>query len=60
MKEELIKQLIEKTFAKVACPLQGNGLYSEIQKAIQEAFRIGEQKQLREEKSYALQQLQGE
>lgn len=50
MKEEMLKQLIEKTFAKVACPLQGNGLYAELQKAITEAFRIGEQKRLHEER----------
>jgi len=42
MKEEMLKQLVERTFAKLANPLEGNGVYSEIQNAIQEAYAIGE------------------
>ncbi len=40
-KEELLKQLVEKTFAKLACPLQGNGVYAEIQKAVMDAYDLG-------------------
>ena len=41
MKEELLKQLVEKTFAKLACPLQGNGVYVEIQQAVMAAYNLG-------------------
>jgi hypothetical protein len=41
MKEEMLNQLIEKTFAKLACPLQGNGVYSEIQQAVMAAYNLG-------------------
>jgi hypothetical protein len=41
MKEELLTRLIEKTFERIACPLQGNGVYAEIQKAVMDAYRLG-------------------
>lgn len=41
-REEILKNLIEKTFANIACPLNGNGLYAELQKAITEAYSIGQ------------------
>lgn len=41
MKEELLTRLIDETFSKIACPLQGNGLYAEIQKAIRNAYELG-------------------
>ncbi|RYE25401.1 MAG: hypothetical protein EOP51_04230 [Sphingobacteriales bacterium] len=41
MKEELLKQLVEKTFNKLACPLQGNGVYAEIQQAVMAAYNMG-------------------
>lgn len=41
MKEEMLKQLIEKTFNKIACPLEGNGVYAEIQEAIKMAYDLG-------------------
>ena len=34
MKEELLARLIDETFSKIACPLQGNGVYAEIKKAV--------------------------
>ncbi len=50
MKEQMLQQLVEKTFAKVACPLHGNGLYAELQKAITEAFTMGEKQQSAQER----------
>lgn len=41
MREEILKQLVERTFAKLACPLQGNGVYAEIQQAIMAAYNLG-------------------
>ncbi len=41
MKEEMLKQLVEKTFANLSCPLQGNGVYAEIQKAVMDAYNLG-------------------
>lgn len=41
MKEEMLKQLVEKTFNKIACPLEGNGVYAEIQEAIKTAYDLG-------------------
>jgi hypothetical protein len=45
MREELLKQLIEKTFAKIACPLQGNGVYAELQKAVMTAYNLGKKQE---------------
>lgn len=41
MKEEILKQIVERTFAKLACPLQGNGVYAELQEAIMKAYQLG-------------------
>lgn len=41
MKEEILKQIIDRTFEKLACPLQGNGVYAEIQEAIMTAYDLG-------------------
>ncbi len=41
MQEDMLKQILENTFARIACPLQGNGIYEELQKAITEAYNIG-------------------
>ncbi len=40
MKKEQLSQLIEKTFAKLACPMPGVGLYSELQNALTLAFKL--------------------
>lgn len=45
MREELLKQLIEKTFASIASPLHGNGVYSEIQKAVMAAYNLGKRQE---------------
>lgn len=41
MQEDMLKQIIENTFARIACPLQGNGIYAELQNAINEAYQLG-------------------
>jgi len=41
MKEELLQQLIEKTFNNLASPAKGNGLYTEIRNAILAAYDLG-------------------
>jgi hypothetical protein len=46
MREELLKQLVEKTFASIANPLQGNGVYAEIQKAVIAAYNIGKRQDM--------------
>ena len=45
MREEILKQLVERTFAKLACPLQGNGVYAEIQQAIIAAYNLGKRQE---------------
>ena len=45
MREEILKQLVERTFAKLACPLQGNGVYAEIQQAIMAAYNLGKRQE---------------
>jgi hypothetical protein len=45
MKEELLARLIDETFTKIACPLQGNGVYAEIQKAVMDAYTLGSKTQ---------------
>jgi hypothetical protein len=45
MKEELLARLIDETFSKIACPLQGNGVYAEIKKAVMDAYTLGSKKQ---------------
>jgi hypothetical protein len=41
MKDNILKQLVDNAFLKIACPLHGNGLYAELQQAIQEAYNLG-------------------
>jgi hypothetical protein len=41
MKEDMLKQILENTFARIACPLQGNGMYAELQNAIVAAYNLG-------------------
>ena len=41
MKKELLTQLIEKTFAKLAAPAPGTGLYAELKSVIHQAFELG-------------------
>ena len=41
MKQDIIQELLEKTFAKLACPAQGHGMYAELEKALFEAYNIG-------------------
>jgi len=41
MKEEILKQLVERTFNKIACPLEGNVVYAELQEAIEMAYELG-------------------
>jgi hypothetical protein len=45
MKEEILKQIVERTFEKLACPLQGNGVYAELQEAIMAAYDLGKSHQ---------------
>jgi hypothetical protein len=45
MKEEMLKQLVERTFNKIACPLEGNGVYAELEEAIKMAYDLGKNKQ---------------
>jgi hypothetical protein len=45
MKQDTLKELIEKTFEKLACPANGHGMYSEIEKALMEAYNIGKAQQ---------------
>lgn len=41
MKENILKQLVDNTFLKIACPLNGHGLYAELQNAVLEAYNMG-------------------
>ncbi len=41
MKKELLTQLIEKAFAKLATPTPGTGLYSELKNVVTQAFELG-------------------
>ncbi len=41
MKKEILTQLIENTFAKLAAPAPGTGLYSELKNVILQAFELG-------------------
>ena len=45
MKEELLQQLIERTFDNLASPAKGKGLYSEIKKAIIAAYELGKKQE---------------
>ncbi|HTM65596.1 MAG TPA: hypothetical protein VL093_04700 [Flavipsychrobacter sp.] len=48
MKQDMIKDLLEKTFTKLACPVQGHGMYAELEKALKEAYNIGKAHQERQ------------
>jgi hypothetical protein len=41
MKKDFLSQLVDKTFAKLACPTPGMGLYNELKKVITLAFELG-------------------
>lgn len=41
MKQDIIKDLLEKTFSKLASPAKGHGMYAELEKALMEAYNIG-------------------
>jgi len=43
MQENTLKEILEHTFARVACPLQGNGIYAELQHALMAAYNLGKQ-----------------
>jgi hypothetical protein len=45
MEEDMLKQLVEKTFAKLASPAHGYGMYAELEKALMEAYNIGKAQQ---------------
>lgn len=45
MTSENIKQLVEQTFTKLACPSNGHGMYSELEKALLDAFNMGKAQQ---------------
>ncbi|RYZ54180.1 MAG: hypothetical protein EOP49_05735 [Sphingobacteriales bacterium] len=45
MKEHTLKDLLEKTFDKLACPAKGHGMYSELEKALIEAYNMGKAQQ---------------
>lgn len=41
MNEDMLKQLVERTFSKLANPAKGFGMYAELQKAIMLAYHLG-------------------
>lgn len=41
MKEELLRELVDKTFRNISCPLEGKGVYAELQNAISAAYSMG-------------------
>jgi hypothetical protein len=41
MEQAVLKEIIERTFANLCCPLESNGVYNEIKKAILEAYSVG-------------------
>jgi len=45
MKKDTIRELLENTFAKLACPVNGHGMYSVLEKALLEAYNIGKAQQ---------------
>jgi len=45
MKNDAIKDLVQDTFSRLACPANGHGMYAEIEKAILEAYNIGKAQQ---------------
>lgn len=40
-----LKQLIEQTFATLACPANGQGMYAELEKALLNAYNLGKAQQ---------------
>jgi hypothetical protein len=45
MNEDTLRDLLEKTFSKLACPAGGHGMYAELEKALIEAYNMGKAKQ---------------
>lgn len=45
MKTGNIKELVEQTFSKLACPTNGYGMYAELEKALLDAFNMGKAQQ---------------
>ena len=45
MNQETLKELLEKTFSKLACPANGHGMYSELERALIEAYNLGKAQQ---------------
>lgn len=54
MQEDMLRQILENTFARIACPLQGNGVYAELQKAIVAAYNLGKKQENFEEQVLAI------
>lgn len=54
MQEDILKQILENTFARIACPLQGNGVYAELQKAIVAAYNLGKKQENYDEQALAM------
>lgn len=50
----MLRQILENTFARIACPLQGNGVYAELQKAIVAAYNLGKKQENFEEQVLAI------
>jgi hypothetical protein len=36
-----LEQLVSHTFAKLACPMNNNGMYAELQRLVEEAYNLG-------------------
>lgn len=45
MNQETLKELLENTFSKLACPANGHGMYSELERALIEAYNLGKAQQ---------------
>lgn len=45
MEQETLRQLLETTFSKLACPSKGHGMYAELEKALLEAYNMGKARQ---------------
>jgi hypothetical protein len=45
MEQSVLMEIIERTFSKLSCPMENNGVYAEIRNAILEAYRLGQVRQ---------------
>ncbi len=45
MDQETLKELLEKTFSKLASPGEGHGMYSELERALIKAYNLGKAQQ---------------